>query len=140
MQKLMKVGFKLNKKKYKLFNMKVFFFWGMPISAERLVLILKRQNPLVTARNLKQLSLLLGIGSYYCKFIRGYATIDRPLIDLSISDNSAVVIIERRSTLLPIKWTPECDVALRNLRKSITEAPVLALRRRGVLVRVGCIR
>ena len=44
MQKLMKVGFKLNKKKCKLLNMKVFFFWGMPISAERLVLILKRQN------------------------------------------------------------------------------------------------
>ena len=42
-----------------------------------------------------------------------------------------VLLLRERSQLKSINWTPEWDVAFRKLKKSIAEAPVLALPRFG---------
>ena len=57
---------------------------GITISAEGISTNLEKTNHIsdrTRADNLKQLRLLLGIGSHYRKIIRGYLTMFRPLID-----------------------------------------------------------
>ena len=65
-------------------------------------------------RNLKELRGLLGFSGYYRKYIRFYAMISKPLIDLL---KKGVAFI----------WTHETEVAFQALKGALCSAPALAL-------------
>ena len=54
----------------------------------------------------------LGLASYYCKFIRNFASIARPLHRLTEKGR-------------PFKWTSECESAFHKLKQCLTTAPIL---------------
>ena len=58
----------------------------------------------------KQLRSFVGLCSYYCRFIVGFADVARPLYD---------------SMKGTFHWTPECDRAFQKLKHLLTEAPIL---------------
>lgn len=64
-------------------------------------------------RNLKQLRGFLGLTGYYCSFIRHYATIAAPLIDLLRKD--------------AFKWSVEAKTAFGALKTAMTTTQVLRL-------------
>lgn len=55
----------------------------------------------------------LGLTGFYCKFIREYASIDAPLTALL-----------RKDCFI---WSDATQSAFQNLKKAMTEAPILAL-------------
>lgn len=63
-------------------------------------------------KNAKQLSSFLGLVSYYRRLIKGFADIALPLHKLTHKDAKYI-------------WTTECDLAFNNLKRVLTEAPVL---------------
>ena len=82
--------------------------------------------------NLNELRSLLGIGSYYRKYIKGYAAMVKPLTRLTHSEEGKGKISRRKSKFVVVKWDDECDKAFNELKKGITEAPVLTLAKTGV--------
>jgi hypothetical protein len=65
-------------------------------------------------QNVKELRQWLGIANYLHKYTKNYADIVRPLSTLLRKDESWV-------------WTPERDDAFNSIKKSLTQAPILAL-------------
>ena len=61
-----------------------------------------------------QLSFFLGLANYYQRFIKGYSTRVAPLTNL-LKKNKAW------------EWDERCQQAFENLKKTVTEKPVLAL-------------
>ena len=64
-------------------------------------------------RDVSQLRQLLGLASYYRRFVPEFAKIASPLHSLLKKD--AV-----------FEWTPECECAVGRLKEALTQAPVLA--------------
>ncbi|XP_015953413.1 uncharacterized protein LOC107477848 [Arachis duranensis] len=64
-------------------------------------------------QNLKQLREFLGLTGYYCRFIKGYATLAAPLTDLLKKD--------------AFLWSTQASAAFQRLKDAITSQPVLAL-------------
>jgi hypothetical protein len=64
--------------------------------------------------NLKELRGFLGLAGYYRKFVRHFRLISRPLTDLLCKG-------------VPFLWTPVLNTAFCELKRALTEAPVLAL-------------
>ncbi|XP_070045796.1 uncharacterized protein [Nicotiana tomentosiformis] len=62
---------------------------------------------------LKQLRGFLGLGGYYRRFIKSFGIISRPLTDLLKKEG--------------FKWSPEATEAFNELKKALTQAPILAL-------------
>jgi len=62
--------------------------------------------------NLKQLRQLLGLTSYYCRFVPGYARLAHPLHALT-----------RKGAAF--SWTAECETAFDTLRQRLSMSPVL---------------
>jgi len=62
---------------------------------------------------IKSLRGFLGLTGFFCKFIKGYATIASPLTALLHRDC--------------FQWNPNAQLAFERLKKAMTEAPVLAL-------------
>ena len=82
--------------------------------------------------HLKELRSLLGIGSYYRKYIKGYAAMVKPLTRLTHSEEGKGKISRRKSKFVMVKWDDKCEKAFNELKKGITEAPVLTLAKTGV--------
>lgn len=64
-------------------------------------------------RSVKALRSFLGLAGFYRRFIRGYALIAAPLIQLTSVD--------------PFQWTSEAQSAFDSLKQALSSAPVLAL-------------
>ena len=62
--------------------------------------------------NVPQLRSFLGLAGYYRRFVPNYSAIAQPLTDLLHKDKSYT-------------WSPECEQALQELKRLLTEAPVL---------------
>ena len=63
--------------------------------------------------NKKHIRSFLGLCSYYRKFIQGFASIARPLHKLTEKD-------------APFQWDKECQASFDQLKKALSEAPILA--------------
>lgn len=64
-------------------------------------------------RSTKAVRSFLGLAGFYCCFIKSYATIVAPLVQLTTKD--------------PFIWTPQAQVAFEQLKIALSTAPVLAL-------------
>lgn len=65
-----------------------------------------------TPTNLKEVQSFLGFGSFYQRFIQDFATIARPLNNLTKKDT-------------PFTWTEECNASFEALKFCFTSTPVL---------------
>ena len=64
----------------------------------------------------KQVRSLVGLASYYSKFIPGFATLTVPLTNLTKKGKSNKIV-----------WTVECDSALRTIQTLLSSYPILML-------------
>ena len=69
-----------------------------------------------TPQTKKQVRALLGLMSFYRKYIPDFASVTSPLTDLTKGNTSRVV-----------KWTTECQTAVSHIQRILTSKPVLAL-------------
>uniref|UniRef100_A0A3P8S9L5 ribonuclease H n=1 Tax=Amphiprion percula TaxID=161767 RepID=A0A3P8S9L5_AMPPE len=83
--------------------------------------------------NLKTLRSFLGFAGYYRRFIKGYATIVKPLNDLTrgysparnpSKDKAATPLFDPKQSF-GARWTPRCQQAFTTLIEKFTTAPVL---------------
>ena len=65
--------------------------------------------------NVTEVRAFLGTTGFYRRFIKAYATIAKPLTDLTRNDVGSV----------PESWTPKCTAAFETLRQALMEEPVL---------------
>jgi hypothetical protein len=56
----------------------------------------------------------LGLAGYYRKFIEGFSKISKPMTELLEKDKQ-------------FKWTPACESSFQELKKRLTNAPVLVM-------------
>ncbi|KAK7881158.1 hypothetical protein WMY93_029567 [Mugilogobius chulae] len=83
-------------------------------------------------KTLKELKSFLGFAGYYRRFIRGYATIAKPLNHLTrgyvpkrkASSNRSTASYDLKQPFGE-RWTPECQHAFETLINCLTSAPVL---------------
>ncbi|XP_055874586.1 uncharacterized protein LOC129924395 [Biomphalaria glabrata] len=66
--------------------------------------------------NKKEVRSILGIASYYSKFIPSFADIVFPLTQLL-----------RKGTPTRVTWSPECDLALKKIQSCLSSSPILIL-------------
>ena len=69
--------------------------------------------------NITEVHSFLGFTNYYCKFIRKYAQVAKPLYQL-ISDKNAA----RKGN--SVKWDPECQDAFDKLEELCSNTPILS--------------
>ena len=131
MSKLDEVGFRLNMKKCKLGLNEVTFLGmnisekGMGTNVEKTRAIKKWPRPV----NLRELRSFLGVGSYYRKFIKGYAEMDAPLTKLTRTGIEEGKVSRRRIKRVGISWNGECEEEMIKLKDRISNSPVLSLPR-----------
>ena len=65
-------------------------------------------------RNVHQIRQFIGLTSYFRRFIKGFATIAKPLTNLTKKD-------------VPFSWTEQQEDAFQTLKRKLVERPVLAL-------------
>ena len=68
-----------------------------------------------TPKTKKQVRSLLGLASYYRRFVPNFASLTAPLTDLT------------RSKTKTIEWTPACEEAFTKIKEILTKNPVLKL-------------
>ena len=76
---------------------------------DKVAVVLDWPRPL----NLKQPRGFLGLTGYYCRFIKGYASLASPLTDLLKKDS--------------FSWNTKAEEAFITLKEAITASPILAL-------------
>ncbi|GBG63158.1 hypothetical protein CBR_g36927 [Chara braunii] len=81
---------------------------GLQLKSQKVATV--RDTPVPTT--ITQVRAFLGLASYYRRFIKGFAAIAGPLMNLLRKDQSLI-------------WTPECDQAFSKLKAALISAPVL---------------
>jgi hypothetical protein len=115
LQRIRMAGLKLKPSKCHLLQREVGFLGhvlsaeGVRPSPENVEKIVNWSEP----TTVKQVQSFLGTANYYRRFIQDYATIARPLIDLTKKNKV-------------FKWTNECETAFNQLRKLLTSRPIMA--------------
>ncbi|GFS99683.1 retrovirus-related Pol polyprotein from transposon 17.6 [Nephila pilipes] len=115
LEKLKQANLKLNPAKCNLFRREVSYL-GHIISAEgvrtdpRKVAVVKEWSQ---PRNVHELRSILGLCTYYRRFVKGFSLIARPLHRLT----------EHKR---PFVWSEECEVAFTSLKEVLTSAPILS--------------
>jgi hypothetical protein len=66
-----------------------------------------------TPNHLKEVQAFLGFVNFYRRFIKDFSKVAKPLIKLTRKDQ-------------PFVWSEECQIAFEQLKKRVTEAPVLS--------------
>ena len=113
--RLREAGLKLSPKKCHLFKKPVVFLGhvvseeGVSTDPEKIKAVCEWPTP----TSASTLHSFLGLCSYYCRFVRGFANIAAPLHRLTEKDKAFV-------------WTHECDVEFHRLKQVMSQAPVLA--------------
>lgn len=82
---------------------------GIRMDPEKIAAIVEWATP----THLKQVQAFLGFINFYRRFIKNFSRVARPLAQLTKKDKS-------------FEWTPACQRAFDELKKRITEAPILA--------------
>ena len=78
-------------------------------------------------KDVKQLRSFLGFAGYFRKFIKGYASIARPLNDLLVGHSGAKASKRgKRTKSVPYIWTGQHQEAFDRLKDELTHPPVLA--------------
>jgi hypothetical protein len=54
------------------------------------------------------------VAGYYCRFIKGFSSIAKPITELLKKDNK-------------LTWTKECEESFQEIKKRLTTFPVLTL-------------
>lgn len=115
LSKISEAGLKISPKKCKLFQKKVKFLGhvvseeGVSPDPEKIEAVKSWSTP----TTVKELRSFLGLASYYRKFIKGFATIARPLNKLTEKDSL-------------FKWSKECETAFKTLKTLLVTSPILA--------------
>src|SRR6266498_4374791 len=86
---------------------------GIRIDPEKIAKMVSIPSP----TNLKQLQFRLGLFSFYCKYIKGFSDITRPMYELTRKDNE---------TLIPFEWTDQKQRTFKKIKKRMITASVVA--------------
>ena len=114
LQRLETAGLKLKPNKCS-FGVKQVTFLGHIVSEDGISTDPKKieaMTKLATPTNRKQLRSMLGLFSYYRKFVQNFSKIASPLYKLTSEKNQFV-------------WNQECDIAVEELKEKLTTTPVL---------------
>ena len=66
-----------------------------------------------TPTDVKGVQAILGMGNYYCRFIKGYSQKMQPLINLT-------------KEKVPFEWTPDCEAAFNHLKQTLIGPQIMA--------------
>lgn len=119
---LKKHGLKLKMKKCSFFKKSVRYLGhivsqdGISTDEEKIKCVKDWQVP----QTLKQLKSFLGFSGYYRRFIKNFAQISAPLLQLNRDFH------KHPNKKLESKWTSECQQAFNQLKEKLTSAPLLA--------------
>ena len=119
LHRLKQANLKLNSKKCRFFQKRVIYLGhvvsedGVSTDPEKTKAVSEWPVP----KNVKEVRSLLGLCSYYRKFIFHFANIARPLHKLTEKNQSFV-------------WTEECQMAFENLKQALTNTPILTYPRK----------
>jgi hypothetical protein len=83
---------------------------GIEVDPSKVEAVSKWKQP----SNVSEVRSFLGMAGYYHRFIKGFSSIARPMIELLKKDNKFV-------------WTPKCKESFQVIKKKLTTAPVLTL-------------
>ena len=72
-------------------------------------------------RNVHEVRQFLGLATYYRRYVRDFARIAAPLHELLKETDEEL----KKKRFRPIKWTPACNVAFKDLKRALTANPVL---------------
>ena len=78
-------------------------------------------------KSARDIQIFLGLTGYYRIFIRAYADIARPLIELThkAKDSKQLTKKRKQSYYVPFTWTEECEKAFQLLKTKLCEDPIL---------------
>jgi hypothetical protein len=83
---------------------------GIEVDPSKVEAVSKWKQP----TNVSEIRSFLGMAGYYCRFIKGFSSIAKPMTELLKKDNKFV-------------WTPKCEESFQVIKKKLTTAPVLTL-------------
>ena len=115
-ERLRQAGLKLHPRKCHLLRHKVTYL-GHVVSAQGIAPDLDktdRVNLWPIPHSAKEVQQFLGLANYYCRFIKDFASLAKPLHRLTEKGRE-------------FTWTQESDQAFNTLKQKLTSAPVLAL-------------
>ncbi|WZY72146.1 hypothetical protein YC2023_004386 [Brassica napus] len=88
---------------------------GVAVDPEKIIAITEWPTP----KSATEIRSFLGLPGYYRKFVKGFASIAKPTTQLTGKDVKFV-------------WTDECSKSLTELKRQLTDTPVLVLPRPGI--------